>query len=430
MKKSRTTDKRIRKREPILDRLAAAQIAQSSSRPSGNRSYILLIACMILLMAGGACIYAYRGYVHSHQVRLASACRQSKIARDWPQLELLAREWAVWQPNRSDPWLLAADAAKEMGNPQMAVNYLLNLPSDASVEAYYELGRLQMDVLNRPRASVETFNRTLRIYPKDSQTHQRLLSFYSMTCQRDEIVREARRAILVGSESLATYAYLVGAKWLTFTNGNAINSKWLESDPHSEVFAVASVIHQIAQRESVGPSQPSAAEGMQVPMERYEQLVAELGKKYPKNIELLACRCNLFCQFGQIAEVARVLSDASAGTENDNRFWRFKGWYHLAREQWPEAKVAYARALQLWPFDWISQHELAIALRRSNDFEQATQMQARATLGKEVMGAILHAPRLDASSRETFERIFDYLQLCGETETAKSLRHRLEQAGK
>lgn len=430
MKKSRTTDKRTRTREELPARAAAAQVPKRSSRPSGLRSKRWLIACALLLVVGGGFLYAYRGFVRSHQMRLAVACQQAKLEGNWPQLELLARELAIWQPNQSEPWLLAADAAKQMGNPQRAADYLSNLPDTAPIEAFYELMRLQMEVLNQPLSSVETCKRTLRAYPEDSQSHQRLLSFYAMTCQREALVQEARRAILVGSESLATYAYLVGAKWLTFANGYAVNNKWLENDPNNEMFAVASVIHLIAHREEIVPNHQSGVEGAQVPMERYEQLVTELGERYPKNVELLACRCQLLCQAGQIADVAQVLSQAPPETKDDSRFWRFKGFFHAAREQWPEAKAAYERALQLWPFDWMSRHELAIVLRRSSSFDDATKMQQLATLGKEVMGDILHAPRLDISSRKTFERISEYLQLCGDPETAESLRHRLERASK
>ena len=194
----------------------------------------------------------------------------------------------------------------------------------------------------------------------------------------------------------------------------------LKNDPNNELFLVASLIHLLANPELIPKSEAA------VPMEQYEAMIASMLQRFPKNIELLASRGRFLCQHGATDDLAKLLADIPDQASDDCRFWRLKGWYHSAREEWSEARNAYEHALDLWPMDWISQHELAIVLRRADTLDNADKMQRRANLGKEVMRNILSAPKLDVSNRSVFEKIIAYMEECGELSTAKSLRRLLD----
>ncbi len=360
------------------------------------------------------CFIYYRQYSYSHQ------CFKAGAAQDWPKMEQVAKAWARWQPSTAAPWLKAAEAATRQGNLLGTAEYLAQLPDSAPVEAFHELSRIQLELLNQPESAAQTCRRTLTAYPADVESHQRLFAYYAMTCQRRELITEARRAINEGGASLVTFAYYAAANWLTLANGHDFNLRMLKNDPNNELFLVASLIHLLANPELIPKSEAA------VPMEQYEAMIASMLQRFPKNIELLASRGRFLCQHGATDDLAKLLADIPDQASDDCRFWRLKGWYHSAREEWSEARNAYEHALDLWPMDWISQHELAIVLRRADTLDNADKMQRRANLGKEVMRNILSAPKLDVSNRSVFEKIIAYMEECGELSTAKSLRRLLD----
>lgn len=406
---------------------ASAAAARRDERLISPGLRKLLIVSCVLFAIGGVALASYRSYVHRQQAELAERCRHAQADGDWPRLEALAREWASWSPNESTPWIYAAEAAEAMHNPVMAAEYLSHIGDDAPLSAFHALGRLQMEVLNQPRAAIETSLRTVALHPRDSETHLRLLFYYAMTCQRSKVIAEAERAIDVGCDTLPTYAYLVSANSLTFNNGYDMNMLWLESEPDSELYYVAAVVHLMANRKlpDLAAAASTGRDKPLMPLEFFDQKVSEALERYPENIELQATRLARLCQAGDVPGVAKALSAAPAATATDARFWRYKGWYHTAHQQWSQAIEAYEKSLALDPLDWSSQHELATALRRSNELERAEEMQRRATLGKELLRAIGLAPRIDLLPDGTMPKIADYLEMCGEDAIGQALRRRL-----
>ena len=391
-----------------------------SARKSGGRYRQMSGRLAVLLGFGLVAAVFYSCFIYYRVHSFSRQCFEAGAAQDWPKMEQVAKEWARWQPSAAAPWLKAAEAAARQGNLLRTAEYLTQLPDSAPVEAFHELSRIQLEMLSQPESAAQTCRRTLIAYPADFESHQRLFAYYAMTCQRSKLITEARRAINVGSANLVTFAYYAAANWLTLAAGHDFNQRMLRNDPDNELFTVASLIHLLANPELI-PKSESA-----VPMEQYEAMITNMLQRFPKNIELLASRGRFLCQRGALDDLAKLLADIPEQASNDCRFWRLKGWYHSAREQWSEARIAYEHALELWPMDWISQHELAIVLRRADTLDNAGKMQRRADLGKEVMRNILSAPRLDASNRGVFEKIVAYMEECGEREMAKSLSHLLD----
>jgi tetratricopeptide (TPR) repeat protein len=413
---------------------ARSRTADGPSVPSGHsrrRSNWLrrgLIATLILALGVGSVLVWSRKYIADQQAALAQRCRHAQADGDWPRLEELARQWASWQPQKSEPWIYAAEAARNMENPTMEAEYLRHIGDDAPLTAFHELGRLQMEVLNQPAAAFETCLRTAKLFPRDSETHARLLFYYSMTCQHQAVVDECHRAIETGADILPTYAHLLSARWLTYKNGFDMNSLWLRSAPDSELYYVASLVHLISHHGLTEQAQGSSSDGKgnQLPMEFFETKLREGSERYPNNLQLQAVVLARLCQAGDIEAVAKGLATAPPESAEDSRFWRFKGWYHLTMEQWLEAIAAYEKTLELDPFDWLAQHELATALRLSGQSDSATTMQQRATLGKDVARSISRAPRIDAVPENMMVKMAEYMEMCGDKLTAKSLRNRLQ----
>lgn len=400
--------------------------SKSSTLKSSRRTTKLLIACLVILAVG----LGLRGYL-THQNTQLLAQLQLEVENaadrgDWPQVEILARQWAETQPEEYEPWGYAADAAMSMGDLPRAAGYLSQIPDQSPVEAFHDLSAILMQDLNEPIDAIQACKRGLEIYPADSELHQRLMFYYTMTCQRDAIVKEGHRAIAVGSDTLATYAYLMGARWLTFTNGYQMNNLWLQSDPGSELFEVGAVVHLLSVRDltTLGLSGLSPEE-LGAPKSYYKQQVHELRKKYPTNVELMAVELAILTEDGDSQAVAQALSTAPPETAEDNRFWRFKGWFHASRQEWEQAREALEHSLELYPFDWATEFELVGVLRASEDIGASTAMQQRSMLGQRVTRAIQQAQQIgELHPDSAYDEMEAYFRVCGEDVLADSLRKR------
>ncbi len=359
---------------------------------------------------------------------LRDSTRLAMDKGDWIEAEELARQWIGANPSDHEPWRYATQAALAMENPGAAVNYLMQMPPVAPAGAYLQLSLLQMQALDDPLAAKATCDLLIEYYPDDSENHERLLFYYTMTAQREQTAKEARRAIELGCDTLATYAYLLGAKWLTFTNGYETNRRWMQRYPDSPQFEVASVIHLPSYAFTDVLAQGSQPEGAVAakPLEYIAEQVRELRKKYPQNLELLALETRDLCRNGKVEEVAERLGLQVPNRDADSRFWRFKGWYLAANEQWQDAISAYQQALDLDPLDWATQLEMAAALRASQGIAAAREMQSRADFGKALMAAVQACPNLGAlEPAAVYEDMITYFRMCGQDRVARKLRDRL-----
>lgn len=422
MKRSITQSNSKRRKDPKPS--GSPQDAEGSSRRGTNRrflSMVLIGAAAILLLGGG--LIAYRTSLSRSIADLRNSCERARRSGDWPEMERIARQWANLEPNRVTPWTMAAAAARAMGELELCAQYLSQLPDTAPVEAFHELSLLQMETLVQPMAARDTCQRALKQYPGDGESSARLLFIHAMVCDRDAVIAEAERAIRSGAGSRVTYAYWVSAKWLTFANGYDLNRFWLEKQPSSETFEVAAAAHLLFNRDLAGTTtQTDAGQEQRESQAENEKLLQSLLERYPKNKELLSIVLSNLIQTGDIAKFAETLSIAPSETTGDNRFWRFKGWYHAATEELDESVKAYEKALQLSPVDFASQNELAGVLRRTKGIEAAQELQSKATLGTEVALSILRAANFESIPSADYQKMADYLELCGKTDFAKHLR--------
>ncbi|MCA9127178.1 MAG: hypothetical protein KDB22_08830 [Planctomycetales bacterium] len=396
-------------------------------RKKQSKSWRLLAICLFILVIG----LAIRYYLHTQQLAMVSQLKTATEAAwqsgEWGQAEELATQWAVRQPREYEPWHYAAEAAMALGDFRRAAEYLSQVPSDAPVSALHDLSAIQMEELNRPQEAIATCLRALEVYPSDSELHERLLFFYSMTCQRDSLIAEARRAIGAGADTLATYAYLMGARWLTFQNGFEINRRWLESAPDSELFAVASVVHLVAKRDIKALNLPEVdSELAAMPKKFYQEQIIALRAKYPRNLELLAAELAFLREADDTEQVAQLLAAAPPESVNDNRFWRYKGWLHATVQEWQAAKSAYEKSLELSPFDWATEFELVAVLRASENIAASLEMQARSSLGQKITRAIQLAPTIRSLTPPSiYDDMEEYFRMCQQPGLADSLHRAL-----
>lgn len=379
----------------------------------------------LLIVAALVCVVslAYLVYGRYRISILEAACQDAHQAQRWVELESLATDWIQWQPDVAMPWLYAAEAASLQGEEIRTATYLYHLPNSdpRSPAALLELSHLQFGKLNQPIAAAATCERILRIQPDNSEAHRRLIFYYAMSRQRARMIAEARRAIQVGCDVPETYLYLIGADWITFTNGYELNQQWLQSKPQDETFLVAQAFHLVRSSALDESSEEKESDGRS----KSERIMTELLERFPKNKEVLAFHLDLACFRGKEDRVTELLAQAPADSTEDSRFWRFKGWVHENRQEFAEAEAAYLHGLQLNPFDGQSQHNLAAIYRRNKDLQRVEKYQALAVLGKDLMRDCLQVPDTQSLSNELLEKMSEYADQCGDALVAKRLRERI-----
>lgn len=368
-------------------------------------------------------------WVSNNRMKLKWACEAARQSGDWIQLEKLARQWASLEPTRDEPWALAAAAARAMGDLRQCAAYLAQIPDPAPIDALHELSFLQLEELQQPLTALKTLDRSRQLYPSDQETSRRLLFVNAMVCDRTAVTNEAMRAIKNGADTPSTYAYLFSASWLTFDNGYAVNQRWLEQDRSNVAFQIAAAVHslygqELAAIQSDGSGRTGRSEQSLTGPEM-QQWLDELLLQHPVNVELLSTKLNNLLQAGDQVGVAEILSKAPPETIKDHRFWRYKGWYHMVKDQHQESLAAYEKALQLSPVDWASQNELATVLRTTKGIESATEMLERAQMGISLATTILQVNHFEALTTDQYEQLAAYFERCEFRDYARQLRRLL-----
>jgi tetratricopeptide (TPR) repeat protein len=341
----------------------------------------------------------------------------------WDELDKLAADWTSWDPANGPAWLFLAEAAKQKGDYQRTADCLGKLADDDPrvIPALMERMRICFEHLNQPLDAVATCERILRIEPQASRAHSRLVFFYAMSLQRQQLVRCLRRAIEARSEPPEAYVYLFGADWLYFSNALAINRHWLESHPDEEAFLVAQalLVASAAAGEPIDPLDPNS------PIGGDETLIKECLERFPENIEVLAYYLQKEADAGNLQPLAEMLSRAPAAAEKDNRFWRCKGIYHAERGELDPAIDAFQHALDCQPYDWRARHRLATSLRLSGKPQEAERQTQLALLGKQIEKEIKDLPSVDEASGDLLSRLAAYAAASGDRLVEEALQFRL-----
>jgi hypothetical protein len=275
---------------------------------------------------------------------------------------------------------------------------------------------------------VRTLERILSIDPGSCDAHQRLTFYYSITLQRMKTAAETRRTIEIGCDLPETYVYLLGADWLTLANTESVNLRWLGENPGSELFAIAAVRGELANRglEDSIEDEAKAAEGSTSELaQKREDRLRALFAEHPGNLEALAYFLQKAQTAGDVEEVTRLLASAPPAALDDNRFWRFKAWVHGTRNELAEADAAYVKARDLFPFDAVAMHEQAVIQRKLGNDAEAARLADLADRGRTLRRTILQQPSVQATSPATMVEIAAFIADCGDAEIAEKLRNRV-----
>ena len=364
--------------------------------------YLLVVTILLAAVAWPGYRWAVQRWI-AHQKQV---CNVAASLEDWTQLEDAARAWLQWAPESGEAWLYAAEAARARGDYERTAACLGAVPDAAPecVKALALRGDLLMSELNRPFDAEQNWQRMLKIDGSAALPQQRLIYLYTITQQRAALLAQINEAVAAHTEPKEAYTYYCLADRLLFSNGLVLTSTWLEANAGNEVLEVARAIYAARSNSSRTVSMfrvGSAAPGDQ-------SLIDEMLEKYPQNPEVLAYHLARAISDGDLPRVELLLPQVPPEADSDSRFWRFRGWYHAARNQLAEAEAACRQALRLYPLDWRVRLELTSILRRLGRTEEVAEASELALAGKELERRLLEQPSADDIDRALFISMSSY----------------------
>ncbi len=397
-------------------------VTTSSSSLAWLRAGLLL-----LMLLAGIAIAARPTYNwwHARQSQFyREACEEVAEAESWEHLQARATQWVEWDPNSSEGWVHLADALLKLSDLQGAVDALAHVDNSypGVLDTLAVRGDILFSELNQPYEAVENWQRMLEINERADVARQRLIYFYAITMQRERMREEILRAMELKSEPPESYAYLLLAYEVTFSDGLRLTRKWLESYPDDETLQVAAAVYLA----KFSADNTIRVLGTRSVGEGDHTLVNEMLETYPHNLEILAFHLEKAIFEGDEQRVVELLAKCPSSAELDCRFWRARGWLLSSNNRFEEAAQALERCVELNPFDWRGRLMFSGALRQLGRSEEAGLQSEIQLEGKRLHEVLFMLPNARSLDFELAERIYNYATQAGAAIVAESMERRIQ----
>ena len=376
-----------------------------------------LFILVVAILSGGI-VFANHHWIRSKKTAFRNQCKEAQDSGKWVELRKISEQWSAWDSSSVDAMLYAADASIHVEDFDSAVDLLSKIPDSdpRALPSLVVLSNMQFGVINRPLDGVRTCERILRINQRTTAAHHQLIEFYAITLQKRRLEQQIRFAIDCQREPPKSYVYLFLIDTMRIAGASESNSRWLEQDPDSELFDVARVLHLPEPENGVRGSSSD---------DKYS-LADRLLKKFPDNLELLAYKVDVNLRSGDVPGVVQFLSSLPTDADDDNRFWRAKGWLHMNRNELPKATEALEEAIRLFPMDWYARNLLADLLRKEGRLTEAEKLHELVQSARQLRIRI-NAIALDEEiPNDILTELARLAEQCNDGQVANALNQRLK----
>lgn len=351
-----------------------------------------------------------------------SKCRELRTQHKWPELAERARLWSQWSPKDPDGWLFRAEAAQSLGDFTQAIEFLAQVDEASPKYLPSQLARaeLLLGVGNRPLDGERVCRLILDKEPRATKPHQWLIQYYAVTLQKQKLLAQIREAARVHREPPEAYVLAFSIDALRLSNAVEVNSRWLEAYPDEEIFLVSQALNSVEPFNEPEPVAELDASTV-IPVDSFERQSREtrlraLLNRFPHNIELLSHHIEWEIAEGELENVIRLLQDAPAAADADNRFWRFRGWVQVQSGDLDAARQSYDQALVLAPLDWVTRNRLMALLRLKNEeIGQIEKQQAIVDKARALRARLKSISITDQVTKDLISNFRDYADLCGDS---------------
>jgi len=393
-----------------------------------SRRKTLWIVVAVLPVAAGLVWGAIRAIGMSRLSGIRERAHHLEEEGAWPDLLIVAREWHALAPADRDAMLAGVLAARRLRDPRAAAEFLAHFPQENpdDVEWLSMLADLQFGPLTQPVPGARTCRAILRLDPKHERSHQRLIYFHAMLQEHAALLTAAHNAAKNGVDNpeFHIYAFLADAPRLS--NGIAQTEQWIQGSSTEPTLLVAHALHIAQSLEGAIPSMDeSQADAMRVARQKRDDQLKLVRERFPRNLTMTAYFMNQAMEQGHAAEVGELLNTAPSEADDDDRFWRARGWLFLRLGEHAEAESALLKAVALNPLSWRTRYSLSDLRRRQSRMDEAEHLHRLAGFGRRLERDVLSHRNVRSIPQELIVQLAEFAELCGDVPTTESLRRHL-----
>lgn len=385
------------------------------------RILVLALTVITLFLA----LWQGRNWIRAANSRsFQQECVAATRRQDWDKLYEKALTWRRDQPDNDTARLYLAEACVQKDLFDEADQLLAEIKPDFKriSEVYAVHAELLFSTLNRPKEAVELWQKELKLIPQADVPRQRLVYWYSMTLQRQEMIQLIMESIQLGAEPPEAYTYLFLSNDLNFSDALPTVSRWRSQYPDDVQLEIAQAV--FAARQTSDNLLPTF--GASTVRSGDQSLLQRCLTKYPGALEPLALAIEQAIFSGDVDQVLSLVKQVATEGEGDSRFWRFRGWILTNQGRFEEAEKSYREALKITPWDWSIRLFLSEVLRKLGKTVEAEAEALIAQMGKDLKGEILTSPNARELSPDTVEKLLQYFEKTGPPEVAEGMKRRIE----
>lgn len=340
---------------------------------------------------------------------LESQCKAARELERWDELEQLAVDWGIYAPLNPIPFEHAAVAAYRLGAIDRAYGYLTQMPENGTLESWLLKGEIEHQSLNDPLASLDSCKKAISVAPSNSEAHHRLLYYWAMSRQLDQLKSEIDRGIDEGAATLETYAYWFAFDKLRFADAAPVNKSWAAIYPQHNEFQIATVL--------------ALAHLPQFTELQREGDLKILEDRFPDNPEVLFTQIERSIERGDDIRVDSLLTSKKEVLSGDYRYWRSKGWLETERGNLSEAINAFESSVKLAPLDWQTKSEWALMMRKQGQSQSQSEELARlAQNGRTLFEQLKRSDSIFSLPVSFYSELAAYYENCNLKDAAQSIR--------
>jgi tetratricopeptide (TPR) repeat protein len=380
--------------------------SQSDTNRKASPFLLWTLAGLIVLAVLASTYWLRR---ESNLRNLETQCKVARELEKWDELEQLAVDWGIYAPLNPIPFEHAAVAAYRLGASDRAYGYLSQMPDNGTLESWLLKSEIEYESLNDPLASLESCNRAIRIDSSNSEAHHRLMYFWAMSRQLDQLKTEIERGIEKGASTLVTYTYWFAFDKLRFADAAPVNKSWADIYPEQDTFHIATVL--------------ALANLPQFTELQREGDLKILEERFPNNPEVLFTQIERAIERGDDIRVEQLLESKRESLKEDYRYWRSKGWIETERGNYADANSAFEVASKAAPLDWQTKNEWALMLRKQGqDVPQSEELSKLALGGRTLFEQVKRSDSIFSLPSSFYVELGDYYEKCGLKEPANAIR--------
>ncbi|MBD3674813.1 MAG: hypothetical protein HUJ26_14945 [Planctomycetaceae bacterium] len=405
----------------------SSEIDPSPPQKNGLGRLLLITLVFLLVGAGLGVFVSLQNRAEKQQEQFRALSSEAVNKEEWGRLEIVAQKWLDWDADNNDALMFLAEAQLQSGELAEAADTLGRVSDgyQAAIAALSYRGEILSSDLHLAYEAESTWKRILELDPENTHAHQRLITFYALSIQRQKMVDQIRESMKRNAEPPEAYAYLILTNAMGFTSGLVQVQNWRKHYPEDETFEVAEAIYK-AKYENRSKADDEFEKSPIAPGN--QTLINDCLKKYPQNIEILAFHLELNAYFGKTDRVIELLQKAPPEAMKDARFWRHRAWLLRQTQQQQKGLEALEKSLEIDPFSWRSRWLKAEILRQLGREQEAIETQELAIAGK-LLEEKLYKTDGRALKWGLVMEMHGYIEQLGQTEVLSSLNYRIRSQG-